>query len=272
MDYLTKGNRRDSQTFKFSNHDGEDISSENILVIGTAGSGKSSIVNYINQGDFNFSENVSRPDVASVTNQILSYDCPLLKNPVNPKIKKKITFFDTIGLGADDFNVDVVFNNLKSKIAYESKISKILIVLKFERYRTKMKEDLKTMIQYLKYLGATDENFFLIITFCDPWKEEIIIRNTKKLIDYYGFQGDIIKINEEKILTGCFPNANYVKPIFEQIYIDETANSVNEIKELLFLDCSTFCPMKEIIITIEKETDLKLKQLAKRLNQIEKKY
>jgi GTP-binding protein EngB required for normal cell division len=149
------------------------VKSRNILVVGLTGSGKSSII-----GSICGVEGIASLRLRSVTSNITLYQDNKITDPDNGD-EYVINLFDTVGLGDQNVDVPKILKQIIEIMPTElSKIHKIVFCFKMDRLRAFMAQELNSVYNFFKLVGAKIENFVICLTFCD-------ILNNKTIGDFW---------------------------------------------------------------------------------------
>eukprot|EP01130_Rhizamoeba_saxonica_P016308 TRINITY_DN7517_c0_g1_i1.p1 TRINITY_DN7517_c0_g1~~TRINITY_DN7517_c0_g1_i1.p1 ORF type:complete len:256 (+),score=43.30 TRINITY_DN7517_c0_g1_i1:27-770(+) len=196
-----------------------------IVFIGPTGTGKTSVILYLSGGTEN-----QDPELANIGGEIVTKIVELYQSDIyenqNPYIFNMI---DTISLGSDISSAAIyeqIFNKMK---IYGMAVDHIVIVAKIERYRNKVRDDMKDMIRKFRESGARDENFSLLITHIDPWVNDLRRNFIENYVEYH----ELTFIEPSHIFTGCFSSLSIVHPQLRSFYDRWVNLSVKGIREWL---------------------------------------
>ena len=99
----------------------------------------------------------------------------MISNPTDPDDKYTLTLVDTVGLGDDQIDIQVILKQIVDNIPLcLAKIHRVVFCFKMDRLRAKMSEELSIMYKFFKMVGAKAENFVLCLTFCDILNDKTI--------------------------------------------------------------------------------------------------
>lgn len=147
------------------------IKNKNIIMVGLTGSGKSSIIESL----YPEKVDISRLSVKPITDNINIYGDMKVVNPSDRKDEYSINLFDTVGIGDKNVSTSTILRQIIEKMPEDlSKIHKIVFCFRMDRLRAKMSEDLTTLYQFFKMVGAKPDNFVLCLTFCDLYNNKTI--------------------------------------------------------------------------------------------------
>ena len=176
----------------------EKIKDRVILIVGLTGSGKSSIIKAICTHDDEGEEVQAKMSVRSITKNLHKYSNNLIPNPTDPDDKYAVTLIDTVGLGDNQVDVQVILKQIVDNIPISlSKIHRVVFCFKMDRLRAKMSEELSIMYKFFKMVGAKPENFVICLTFCDILNDKTIQEFWNDLKDYE----DLEMVKEIKSVT-----------------------------------------------------------------------
>ena len=168
---------------KLHNYASHRSSSQNILVIGETGSGKSTFVQYMLVDDISKVDHTKiGASINSVTNSTLQHRAPTF---VIGDEHVSATYYDTIGFNADDIDSTAVFEQLKELVRFSDTIHKIIIVHRLGRARKEMVRETTRTIQLLQALGAQQRNVYVTLTFAYDYHRGILIRLKREVAGLY---------------------------------------------------------------------------------------
>jgi len=263
-------------SYNNKNRNAKKITEQSIIVVGIAGAGKTSIINYL-CGDFDFSMKDAGMSGESVTKDVNMKTSPIYTVDGDDTDQYRFTLYDTQGFGSDDIVFDVIREALTQNIQRKSEIHKILIVIKMERFRNEVSNQLTEMINFIKKFEAQNSNFCLLLTHTDPWHKNIITDYLNNLIDKYelGF------IPKENITFGCFAILQDLDEKLLSIYEEKRNESITKLHGLLRKTTAPFDPLKgtiaelqnriretEISNTQSQDNNLQLYEEQKRINEV----
>lgn len=148
--------------------DTTDLQNRKAIVIGSVGSGKTSLCRYVT-GLYG-KNNDSKMSGHSVTKGVTPYKGKYLQvetPKIDPKsfchsstanAKVQFTLTDSEGYGADNFSSDNLKNQLLNTLKFETELNSVIVVVSFERFRNGLKEDLDHLLGKYKY--SKKKNFF----------------------------------------------------------------------------------------------------------------
>jgi len=219
-----------------------------LLFIGSSGSGKTAVINYLCCLDNNTSidHSISKISGESVTQEVKKYRSPLF---MTNNLQYQYEIFDTVGLGADDVDSIEAYQVLFMNIMFEQEIDLIVIVVKLERFRNKFAKDIQNMVTALRNLGASDGNFFLLLTHIDPWNEEV----SRQFSISFKQKHSLNFISEQSTCFGCFANVYDVHSELQQKYYEWVNYSINRTRDwLLNANSQPFRP----IVNVQKKSGI----------------
>ena len=184
----------------------EQIKDRIVLIVGLTGSGKSSIIKAICSHDDDGAAVQTKMSVNSITKNLHKYSNNLIPNPTDPEDKYAVTLIDTVGLGDNQVDVQVILKQIVDHIPISlSKVHRVVFCFKMDRLRAKMSEELSIMYKFFKMVGAKVENFLICLTFCDILNDQTI----QAFWDELKKNEDLEMVKEIKSVTfTSFPDLN----------------------------------------------------------------
>lgn len=184
----------------------------NVLIIGSAGSGKSSLVSNI--GGF---KDISAFRAVPVTNEITKYQVEFRVDGEDVDLN----LIDTMGFASTDSTENIV-KKMEAIILNPSivqSIHRVVVLFKAERNNPAALEDLKHILSVLSAIGLEGSNILSYVTHMD-----IYDKNTKSLMEqaisaFYSKDSKDIKFLLQPI-SKCFASADQIddelKPFYEK--------------------------------------------------------
>lgn len=209
-----------------------DLQSRKAVVIGSVGSGKTSLCRYVT-GLYSKNSD-SKMSGFSVTKGVTPYKGVYLKVDTpkgttetnNSKIQ--FTMTDSEGYGADGFSTDNLRNQLFNTLKFETELNGVIIVVSFERFRNGLKGDLDHLLGVIKTLGLDKEHTIVCFTHCELYTEAVKKSYFEEFKKYYNFD-----IDETNVVFGCFPNIDEINDNFKPLIVGEIKRSINELRSKL---------------------------------------
>lgn len=215
-----------------------DLQNRKAIVIGSVGSGKTSLCRYVT-GLYSKNSD-SKMSGHSVTKGVIPYKGMYLKiessnktigntlHSSNSNSKIQFTMTDSEGYGADNFSTDNLKNQLLNTLKFETELNSVVIVVSFERFRNGLKEDLDHLLGIIKTLGLAKEHTIVCFTHCELYTDEVRASYYEEFKKYYNFDIDI-----ENVVFGCFPNIDEINDNFKPLVVTEVKRSINELRTKL---------------------------------------
>lgn len=161
----------------------------------------------------------------------------------------QFNFIDSIGLGGHEYQVDEIFRQIKNAIYAESKVDRILVVMRMERFRPKVQSDYKKIIDLLRTLGAAPENLAFALTYSDPWKRGIVAKYVEDLIRQYQ-----LPLRKTEVLHLCFPKLTDIEEDFLPIYMKRVVESKERLFEFLTKSKpAPFRPLQKVLEELHRQ-------------------
>lgn len=216
-----------------------DLQNRRAIVIGSVGSGKTSLCRYVTGlYDKNMESKMSGH---SVTKGVVAYKGKYLKvesatppsstaktncfetDEVDTKIQ--FTMTDSEGYGTDSFSSDNLKNQLLKSLKFETELNAVIIVVSFERFRMGLKGDLDHLVGNIKTLGLCKEHTIVCFTHCELYSDEVKERYFNEFKQYYSFD-----IDKENVIFGCFPNISEINLKFQPLVVEEVKKSIRDLR------------------------------------------
>jgi len=208
-----------------SGEDYDDLQGRKAIIIGSVGSGKTSLARYV-AGLYN-SNNESRMSGHSVTTGVRVYRGRYIKHD-NGAVKIQYTLTDTEGYGADNFSSDTLKNQLLNSLKFETDLNCIILVVSFERFRNGLKDDMYHLINLLKTLGLDQQHTIVCFTHCELFSDEVRRKYVEEFKKYYSFD-----VATENIIYGCFPNLSEVRDEYKDSVGENVRQSILAVREAI---------------------------------------
>lgn len=134
-----------------------------VLVIGTAGSGKSSLI-----------RNMLDVDVTAVmTTYTVTKEVKMFKNFVQYEdYSIELSMYDTVGIGSVD-NITDIIQGIVNEAKHTMEFDSVVILLKAERNNPTAHSELLKIMEIMTYWGAKKENLIVYVTHADSYSPEI---------------------------------------------------------------------------------------------------
>lgn len=223
---------------EFMDEDTTDLQGRKAIVIGSVGSGKTSLCRYVTGL---YAKNCeSKMSGLSVTKGVIPYKGKYLKVQAIVNTTKKVettdncnskiqfTMTDSEGYGADNFSTDNLKNQLLNTLKFETELNAVVIVVSFERFRNGLKEDLDHLLGIIKTLGLAKEHTIVCFTHCELYTETVKKSYYEEFKKYYNFD-----IEAENVMFGCFPNIDEINDEFKPLIVEQIKRSINELRSKL---------------------------------------
>lgn len=203
----------------------EDMRVRKAIVIGSVGSGKTSLARYVT-GLYG-SNNESAMSGYSQTKGVKTYRGKYIKHIKN-NVKTQYTLTDTEGYGADSFSSDALRNQLLYSLKFETDLNCIILVVSFERFRNGLKDDLGRLIDLLKTLGLDQSHTIVCFTHCELFTDEVRVKYVDEFKAYYSFD-----VAPENTMFGCFTNVGEIRDDYKTMITDNVKESILRIREAI---------------------------------------
>jgi GTPase SAR1 family protein len=242
----------------------QQVESRKIVFVGLTGSGKSSIIASLLPVK---NDHIAQTSIKSITKNITLY----ANNKITSEEDKKeyvIDLFDTVGLGDTNVTVPEILKQIVDLMPTElSKIHKIIFCFRVDRLRARMSEELTTVYNFFKLLGAQSENFVMCLTFCDILSDETIGVFWKELQAYDDLpmtrEINSVTYTSFPNISECIQHQELLK--FLQEVIDDSKARV--FKSIIQKPATAFYPHSTMI----KMDDIKFDELCAALRKHKKK-
>lgn len=194
-----------------------DLQVRKSIVIGSVGSGKSSLCKYV-AGEYEESTD-SKLSGQSVTKGVKMYKGKYIGSP---SAQIQYTMVDSEGYGADTYSIDSLQNQLVMALKFETELNCVIIVVSFERFRNGLKADLNHLLGVIKTLGLEKEHVLVVFTHCEIYKPDIREAYVAEFKAYYDFGQDYVFC--------CFANINEVNDDYTPIIIKNVLSSITAVR------------------------------------------
>jgi len=208
-----------------------DLQTRKTIVIGSVGSGKTSLCRYV-AGDYTESTE-SRLCGGSVTKGVKTYKGKYIGSATAGSSQVQYTMVDSEGYGADNFSSDNLRNQLFNSLKFETELNSVIICVSFERFRLGLKDDLSHLINVIKTLGLEKEHLLVVFTHCELYKHELREAYVKEFKTYYDFDFGT------NYIFCCFTNMVEVNEDFSPIVIQEVMKSITKVREEILKNKTT---------------------------------
>jgi GTPase SAR1 family protein len=209
-----------------SDDESVDLQTRKAIVIGSVGSGKTSLCRYVT-GLYDANTD-SKMSGHSITKGVRLYKGRYLK--VNKAENTKIQFVmtDSEGYGADNFSSDNLKNQLVTSLMFETELHCVIIVVSFERFRNGLKEDLDHLLCNIKTLGLAKEHTLVCFTHCEMYTDAVKNSYFEEFKKYYGFD-----IDKSNVVFGCFPNTSEINEQYGPLIVEDVKRSIADVRQKL---------------------------------------
>lgn len=197
-----------------------DLQTRKSIVIGSVGSGKTSLCKYV-AGDYYDKSEDSKLCGLSVTKGVKTYRGKYIGTPTT---QVQYTMVDSEGYGADSYSSDNLKNQLINALKFETELNCVIIVVSFERFRNGLKSDLSHLLGVIKTLGLEKEHILVVFTHCEIYKLELREKYIKEFKEYYAFD-----FGNDYVFS-CFANMNEVNDDYTQIIAKNVVSSISEVR------------------------------------------
>lgn len=204
----------------------EDMRGRKAILIGSVGSGKTSLARYVTGLYGN--NNESAMSGYSQTKGVKTYRGKYIKHPQFTDIKTQYTLTDTEGYGADSFSSDELKNQLLYSLKFETDLNCIILVVSFERFRNGLKDDLGNLIDLLKTLGLDQSHTIVCFTHCELFTDDVRTRYVEEFKSYYSFD-----VAPENIIFGCFTNVGEIREEYNSVISENVKKSILNIRKAI---------------------------------------
>jgi GTPase SAR1 family protein len=209
-----------------SGEDSEDLQTRKVVVMGSVGSGKTSLCHY-GAGLYELNEK-SKMSGHSVTKGVHMCRGKYIKLDSRSS-RVQYTFIDMEGYGADNYSGDVLINNLIDTLRFETEINAVIIVASFERFRLGLKDNLAQLLKDIGSVGLGKENTILCFTHCELYSETIKKNYVEEFRKYYNFD-----IEDQNIIYSCFPNIDEINEVYHPLIIEDVKISIKKLRETIY--------------------------------------
>jgi len=203
--------------------DSEDLQTRKAIVIGSVGSGKTSLSRYVTGLYDECYE--SQMSGHSVTKGVHTYKGKFLKITKSDDMKIQFTLTDSEGYGADNFSSDNLKNQLLNSLQFETELNCVIIVVSFERFRNGLKEDLNHLLDLIKTLGLAKEHTLLCFTHGELYTSAVRNNYYEEFKKYYAFDIDL-----DNVIFGCFPNISEVSDSYKASFVRDLKASIDQLR------------------------------------------
>ncbi len=165
------------------------------VVLGAAGSGKTTLINYITQKQGPCG---SHPD--TYTNRSTQYDSGLL---TIDGAQLKLRFLDTIGFDAHDVKSDELFVQLSEAIIVmgDPRVNAVILVHKMERFRSHFWRDLEKILKMFQLFQIQTEHILVVITHSTLYNDDVKLE----------YQHQLFEKLSDKVLESNIIHVNFIK-------------------------------------------------------------
>jgi len=199
-----------------------DFQNKKTIVIGSVGSGKTSLCKYV-AGDYEESVE-SKLCGLSVTTGVRTYRGKYIgSNTTSSQVQ--YTMVDSEGYGADTYSSDSLRNQLVNALKFETELNCVIICVSFERFRNGLKADLTHLLGVIKTLGLEKEHLLVVFTHCEIYKHELREAYVQEFKSYYDFDFG------NSYVFACFANMNEVNDDYTPIVIKDVLESIKVIRQ-----------------------------------------
>ncbi len=168
------------------------------VVLGAAGSGKTTLINYITQKEGPCG---SHPD--TYTDRSTQYDSGLL---TIDDIQLKLRFLDTIGFDAHDVKSDELFVQLSEAIIVmgDPRVNAVILVHKMERFRSHFWGDLEKILKMFQLFQIKPEHVLVVITHSALYSDDVKMEYQHQLFEK-------LKERHNNVLETNIMHVNFIK-------------------------------------------------------------
>lgn len=206
-----------------------DLRTKKTIVIGSVGSGKTSLCRYV-AGDYDETTE-SKLCGGSVTMGIKMYRGKYIGMDAAPgettgaNVQTQYTMIDSEGYGADTYSSDNLRNQLVNALKFETELNCVIICVSFERFRNGLKADLTHLLGVIKTLGLEKEHLLVVFTHCEIYKKELREAYVDEFKKYYNFDFG------NSYVFGCFANMGEVCDDYTPIVIKDVLESITIVRQ-----------------------------------------
>jgi len=215
----------------------------NVLVLGFAGSGKTSLYQLMQTGVPG-----GKRSIVSQTSKFVSSE---MEVKLNGSITKMVSFIDSPGIGDTKVNSKDFVESMKKSLARIEKISKVLVLIPQIRMTNDQKDQVKEIACYLKDLGCRKENVCVVVTNVD-FCTELVRLNIKREIN--DLLGTVNYVGIEIIFACLATPSDYVESVRSDLR-DQILESKNNLEEVLSRPIVPFKPLEKHLEEIETELE-----------------
>lgn len=214
---------------------GIDLQTRKVIVIGSVGSGKTSLCRYVT-GLYDANKE-SKMSGHSITKGVRQYKGQYLSsNHVSAAgglcsmstTKIQYIMTDSEGYGADDFSNDTLKNQLVSVLKFETELHCVILVVSFERFRNGLRDDLNHLIGNIRTLGLAKEHMIVCFTHCEMYTADVKKRYLEEFKEYYSFT-----IDDSDVIFGCFPNISEINETYAPLMVEDVKKSITDTRNQL---------------------------------------
>ena len=225
--------RKHDEALKVHDFEVREEWSGNFIVLGTTGSGKTTLIKYMTThkiNDMGHGTNMHRTSLSSQTTESKLYKTPKITMPDGVEVSLKLR--DTVGFGAKDMETRNILKDTFLEVVTDfEKIRGCILVHKCERFREGGYKDLECMKRMLERMGLKfDQHLLLVITHTGHLSDE-----TKKSYADELKETVLPDIPADRIMHVNFANMDELNEYHQKFYQDtaktEFSRMVGKLRE-----------------------------------------
>eukprot|EP00298_Acanthocystis_sp_HF-20_P011513 c19433_g1_i1.p1 GENE.c19433_g1_i1~~c19433_g1_i1.p1 ORF type:complete len:289 (+),score=34.95 c19433_g1_i1:26-892(+) len=237
--------------FKVHNNPTKTFFRGTYIVLGSTGSGKSTLINYMTQTDT--SDMLDSSFGSSVNSVTKGFNVVESKRTTINDVEAEFRFMDSIGFDAHDIDNDRLFRNITKQILLmgDPRINAVVLVHKMERFRSKFAHDLDNILRMFKLFDIKKEHILVVIThsalYSDDVREKYTKDLSKKLYEY---------VRETNIMHVNFVKYSEIDPAFIKHFEDSMPREFDKLAKKLMKYTNPFNPQNYVMDRIKLDEQI----------------